>query len=747
MHSKHLKTRSNRLVRKTSPMPVLRPRSDRSTYPVHSKPLSAEHQSRSKRERSLHRASFLRQVLKQAARLPLHRLPPAFKTRMLGEPEKDPLKLCAFEEGTRPQLDKPLPLTQLDLDKIELEDESCNQRVQLRKALEAMHQAVHSLDAKLAKAKASKQDDTNNNNNDKTTTDNNNNNQHTNHTNNNNNNNDNNNSKDSRESSLQSLDLDKTNPGSKADLDGGSLGSFTQTLGDESSPKGLDHQEASLSFNNLGHNKTMTIGLSLGSFSQNNKKDGQEGKRVNIASRFDSQRAKLGQQKPGKRVTFGTVTLKAYNSECELESQDSKRTTCWDSFQQENAMQQQTAEASGKELQKACQQQQQQQQNNSLGREEQTLGNIQQACRCPSDMNKSNLGTIGKNRAAWGILVDTGAAISLAPPGFAQQSELMPAESTLQLRAANGSLIDIFGRRTVELKTPNLSLLVSFVIASVTQPLIGMDILCANQLGLIRCLDGFYLVNSSGATIQLQQRGWLLYIPAFPLEAGFSHCRGSNLPTLGGSLLDDKGRTQNAPCTTSGGACDHSFPLENLGQEQAKNTATLGTTTACQEEGAKRKRRKKKKKKPSAKIASQDPSDQRSFGQKGQKPAASQLRNSQKLRIIKEIELAAENPESLSNKELQEISLRILLTLSLRQGWQLTVTRATPACSEDALQNHLRSLGLDQNKMDQHLFSGDELVILQHKRDILIAGSELQQEDLFCELSALSLPRTYPKAW
>ena len=39
--------------------------------------------------------------------------------------------------------------------------------------------------------------------------------------------------------------------------------------------------------------------------------------------------------------------------------------------------------------------------------------------------------------------------------------------------------------------------------------------------------------------------------------------------------------------------------------------------------------------------------------------------------------------------------------------------------------------------MDQHLFSGDELVILQHKRDILIAGSELQQEDLFCELSAL----------
>ena len=152
------------------------------------------------------------------------------------------------------------------------------------------------------------------------------------------------------------------------------------------------------------------------------------------------------------------------------------------------------------------------------------------------------------------------------------------------------------------------------------------------------------------------------------------------------------------------------------------------------EKGARRKRRKKK---PSAKKASQDQFDQRSFEQKGQKPAASQLRNLEKLRLIKEIELAAENPPSLSNRERQEISLRILLTLSLRQKWQLTKTRATTACSEDALGKQLRSLGLDQNKMDQNLFSGDELVILIHKRDILIGGSELQQEDLFCELSAL----------
>ena len=259
----------------------------------------------------------------------------------------------------------------------------------------------------------------------------------------------------------------------------------------------------------------------------------------------------------------------------------------------------------------------------------------------------------------------------------------------------------------------------------------------ANQLSLIRTsFEEYYLVNSLGAKTRLQPRGLQLYMPACPQELGLSTLRGSSFQDHSESLLDDKGRTQEEACTSSGGACDHSFSLENLRQQQAKNTAILGTTTACQEKGAKRKKRRKKKK-PSARKASQDPVDQRSFEQKGQQPAASQLRNLEKLRLIKEIELAAEKPHSLSNKERQEISLRILLTLSLRQKWQLTMTRATTACSEDALGKHLRSLGLDQNKMDQNLFSGDELVILIHKRDILIGGSELQQEDLFCELSAL----------
>ena len=175
------------------------PQGDRLLYPAVVKPLQDEHQPRSTWARSLHRASFLRQVQEQAERLPLHRLPPAF-TQKDSFSEKTPLGHFGFEEQTGKLQKKDPPPTQLDLDKFELENDSCNHRVQLRKALEAMHQAVHSLDAKLAKAdESSKQNNNNNNNNnDNTTTNNNNNNQHNNHTDNNNNNNDNNKQEQSR---------------------------------------------------------------------------------------------------------------------------------------------------------------------------------------------------------------------------------------------------------------------------------------------------------------------------------------------------------------------------------------------------------------------------------------------------------------------------------------------------------------------------------------------------------------------
>ena len=582
---------------------------------------------------------------------------------------------------------------------------------------------------------------------------------------------------------MNSLDLDNDNPESEPDLDERSLGSFNPTLGVESSLRSLDQHEANLSFENLGH-KTMTIGFSLGSLIQQ-QQDDQEGMNIGTAwePSLEYNKESFEATKPKKKVSFGKVTFAAYTDKQQNNGQQQKssqleqlghkkqnnkenscknslgkhnelpnkrcKTTlaCWNLVQQEHqkkkawqdgpsTMQQQPATASRGEDELRPNH------NNSLDGEELSLGSLESetqatklAYRSPKhNNNTSNLGLGTKNKAAYGILIDTGAAISLAPMSFAQEVELSPFEGTFQLRTVTGRAIEAFGRRTVQLVGSELSLTVSFVIANVEHALIGMDILMANQLSLIRNnFNEYYLVNIAGAKTQLQPRGHHLYMEACPKELGLSNCRGSSLPETNGSLLDDKVGTQEGAVPSSGGACDTSFFMENLRQQQDKNTAALGTT-ALPTKGARRKRRKKK---PSAEKASQDQLDQRSLEQKGQTPAASQLRNLEKLRLIKEIELAAEEQPSLSNIERQEISLRILLTLSLRNKWQLTTTRATAACSEDALGKHLRSLGLDQNKMDQNIFSGDELVILVHKRDILIGGTELQQEELFCELSAL----------
>ena len=102
-----------------------------------------------------------------------------------------------------------------------------------------------------------------------------------------------------------------------------------------------------------------------------------------------------------------------------------------------------------------------------------------------------------------------------------------------------------------------------------------------------------------------------------------------------------------------------------------------------------------------------------------------------------QIELAATKLDNnLAKIDLQELSLRILLILSLRFRWEITTTRAAEACSEDAVRDQLRSIGLEQNSIDNNIFSGDELVILLCHHELLIVGPEQQQEDLFLELSA-----------
>ena len=315
----------------------------------------------------------------------------------------------------------------------------------------------------------------------------------------------------------------------------------------------------------------------------------------------------------------------------ELPEQDSTMTTtktCWTKLQQEDAKQQQPATTLEKSLaHRRCI-------TTNLGSfsEEDSLGSLEQNASTTnwpaygSQEHNNSLGIGTKNTATFGILIDTGAAISVAPKDFASQAELSPLESTLQLRTITGKAIKAFGRRTVQLVGSQLNLCVSFVIAEVDQALIGMDILIANQLSLLSdSFQEYYLVNSLGAKTRLQQKGLQLYMPACPQELGLSTLRGSSFQTHSESLLDDKGRTQEA----SGGACATSFDPENLRPQQDKNTAALGTT-ASPTKGA-RKRRRSKKKKPLAEKASHEQLPERSLKQEGQSTAASQLRNSERL--------------------------------------------------------------------------------------------------------------------
>ena len=104
------------------------------------------------------------------------------------------------------------------------------------------------------------------------------------------------------------------------------------------------------------------------------------------------------------------------------------------------------------------------------------------AFRSPKHNNNTSiLGQDLKNKAAWGILIDTGAALSLAPVGFAQTTELSPLECTLQLRSLDGNLIQAYGRRTVHLRGAQLSLTVSFVIADVVNAVYWNGHLCPQQ--------------------------------------------------------------------------------------------------------------------------------------------------------------------------------------------------------------------------------------------------------------------------
>ena len=516
---------------------------------------------------------------------------------------------------------------------------------------------------------------------------------------NNNDNNNNNDNKTSQEPSLNSSGLDSNSPESNSDLDNSSLSSFNP-MGVETSL--VQNQLGAAS--SLGNQQLMTIGLSFRSFEQDEAPESfeQEGQGVS-----NSERENFGTQRPKKKVSFDELNV-AYLK------------------QQQNNRRQRNSQLDQREYNN--EEQDELQEDSAQRKPTQTCWNSFQQELC-QPINSFGLGIGAKNTAAYGIMLDTGAGISLAPMDFAQHLELDPLESTLALRSASGTPIEAFGTRTVQLQGSQLCLDVTFVIADVEQALLGMNVIFENQLSLIRDdLDEYHLVNNEGARTQLQTRGQHLYLEACPEKPEFSTFRGSNFPVLE-SLLNDKVRTQEKEPSASGGACSPRFVPEKLRQQQSKNTAALGTT-ASHAQGANTK--------PSASKASQTDSAVESLEQKGQKPTASELRSLEKTSLIKEIELAVgeKNQESLDSIDLNELSLRILLILSLKHRWLITTLSTTTACSTEALGQQLKYIGLEQHQLDSNIFFGDELVLLLHEHSFLIGGTESQQECFFGELSA-----------
>ena len=141
----------------------------------------------------------------------------------------------------------------------------------------------------------------------------------------------------------------------------------------------------------------------------------------------------------------------------------------------------------------------------------------------------------------WALLVDTGAATSVAPKSFAPHLELSPAPSTFQLATATGEAIKIFGLRHVHLQCQDLSFKVSFVIADVVTPILGLDTLLEHNLSLnFGHDDSTFLVNTAGKRTQLQQKGEHLYLVACPFQHGLSTCSRGSLPEVIGFLPEDK---------------------------------------------------------------------------------------------------------------------------------------------------------------------------------------------------------------
>ena len=135
----------------------------------------------------------------------------------------------------------------------------------------------------------------------------------------------------------------------------------------------------------------------------------------------------------------------------------------------------------------------------------------------------------------------------------------------------------------MQLLTPGFSFCMTFVIADVEQPLLGLGSLLDSNLSLqLNKNLGHHLSNNLGEKIQLEQRGLQLYLSACPAKLGF------NLPNKG-NLLNNSSLLPEANLGPSNlqlekevlnqGGVHNSLPLRSLEQHRIqKNKPAIGTS-------------------------------------------------------------------------------------------------------------------------------------------------------------------------
>ena len=313
----------------------------------------------------------------------------------------------------------------------------------------------------------------------------------------------------------------------------------------------------------------------------------------------------------------------------------------------------------------------------------------------------------------WQILIDTGAEISVAPRSFAEDVQFSPLTQNFRLRNADGRAINIFGLRTVQLRTQRFSFCITFAIADVEQPLLGLGSLLNSNLSL--ALDknlGHHLSNNLREKIQLEQRGLQLYLSACLAKLGFDLPNKGNLLNNNSLLPEANLGPSNLQLEKEGlnqGGVHKSLPLRSLEQHRIqKNKPAIG-----QQQQALPKAKPRQKKKSQRKVANK-------------------LSNWEKNDYFEKLQLELlqqQDPRaSLDQNTGKHLSLRILVILSLMNKWQLKTLRIQPAWPQELTKTKLRELGIKESKIDSEIMVGNKLVVFQHDDCLLIGGEKMQQE-------------------